>query len=90
MLHYNKIDISKGIDPTKSNKSNYWVFNYVFKFQDYVCNGCHDLTMLSVNIKDIDIIAVKNIDYRCIIYNISKTEAINLLRNSVLPSRAYI
>ena len=30
-----------------------------FNFQDYVCNGCHDLTMLSVNISDIAIITAK-------------------------------
>ena len=96
MLYYNRIDISEGINPTKSNKSrecmicHYWFFNHGFKFQDYVCNGCHDLTMLSVNISDIAIITVKNVDYRCIIHNISKSEAINLLENSVLEDRGYI
>ena len=50
MLHYDRIDVSKGIDPTKSNKSrecmicHYFFFNHGFKFQDYVCNGCHDLS----------------------------------------------
>ena len=37
--------------------------------------------MLSGNIRDIAIITVKNVDYRCIINNISKPKAINLLRN---------
>ena len=46
--------------------------------------------MLSVNIRDIAIIAVKNVDYRCIIHNISKTEAINLLENSILEHCGYI
>ena len=43
--------------------------------------------MLSVNKTDIAIITVKNVDYRCIIHNISKSEAINLLKNSVLENR---
>ena len=30
-----------------------------FKFQDYVCNGCQDLSMLYLNISDIAIITVK-------------------------------
>ena len=64
--------------------------NHGFKFQDYICNGCHDLTMLSVNISDIAIITVKNVGYRCIIYNIGKSEGINLLKNSVLENRVYI
>ena len=46
--------------------------------------------MLSVNISDIAIITVKNVDYRCIIHNISKSEAINLLESSVLKDHAYI
>ena len=30
-----------------------------FKFQDYVCNGCQDLSMLYLNTSDIAIITVK-------------------------------
>ena len=58
---------------------HYWFFDNIFKFQHSVYNGCHDLTMLSVNINDIAIITIKNIDNRCIIQNISKPEAIKLL-----------
>ena len=64
--------------------------NYGLKFQDAVCNGCHDLTILCLNLGDIAVISVKNVDYRCIIHNISKSEAINLLENSVLEDRGYI
>ena len=46
---------------------NYWFFNHGFKFQDSVCNGCHQLTMLSVNISDIAFITAKNVDYYYII-----------------------
>ena len=58
--------------------------------QDSVCNGCHDLTSFCLNISDITIITVKNVDYRCIIHNISKSEAINLLESAVLENRGYI
>ena len=90
MLYYDRFDIRKGVDPIKSNKSreymicHYWFFNHEFKFKDYACNDCQDLTMLNVNISEISVINVKNVDYRCIIYNISISEAINLLKNSVL------
>ena len=50
------------------------VFNHGFRFQDSLCNGCHDLTTLN----DIAITTIKNVDYRCIINEISKSEAINL------------
>ena len=62
----------------------------VFKFQDSVCNVCHDLTMLSVNISDIAIITIKSVDYPWIIHNISKSDAINSLEISVLEARGYI
>ena len=88
--------MSEGIDPAKSNKSkecmicHYWFLNHGFKFQDSVCNGCHDLTMLSIIISDIAIVTVKNVDYLCIIHNISKSEATDLLKYSVVVDRGYI
>ena len=96
MLCYDRIDVSEGIDLAKHNNSkecmicHYWFFNHGFTFQDSACNGSHDLTMLSVNIDVIAIITVKNVDYRCIIHNISKCEAINLLKNYILENRGYI
>ena len=51
-----------------------------FKYQDSVYNGYHDLTMLSVNIKNVAIITVKYVDYRWIICNTSKSEAIKFLK----------
>ena len=56
MLYNERSDISGGIDLTKSNGTkermicHYGFFDHVFKFQDSVCNGCYNLTMLSVNI----------------------------------------
>ena len=67
MLYYDRIDITKGIDPAKSNSSkecmvcHYWFFNHRFKFQDSVCNGYRDLTILCVNISDIAMIIVKGV-----------------------------
>ena len=46
--------------------------------------------MLSVNISDIGIITLKNVDFRCIIYNISKSKAIKLLKYFGLEDRGYI
>ena len=59
MLYYNRIDISQGTDLAKSNKSkeciicDYCFFNHWYEFQDSVSNGCHDLTMLCLNISGI-------------------------------------
>ena len=91
MLYYDRIDISKGVDLTESSKSkermicHLRIFNHGFKF-NYVCNNCYDLTMLCLNISDITITTIKNVDYHCIIHYITKSEAINLLKNSVLEN----
>ena len=96
MLYYDRIDLSEGTDVAKSNNSkectvwHYWFFNHGFKFQNSVCNSCHDLTMLCLDISDIAIITVKGVDYGCIIHNISKSGAIRLLENSVLDDCGYI
>ena len=65
-------------------------FSHGFESQDSVCNGCHDLTMVSVKISNIAIITVNNVDYCCITHNIRKSEAINLLKNSFLEDRGYL
>ena len=85
MLYF---DVSEGTDVNKTSESNkcdichYWHFlNKAFKFQPNVCNGCHDLLMMPMNLSDIAILNIKSADYRCIISGISKNEAINLMQN---------
>ena len=53
MLQYNRIDVSEGIDINKTNKSKecmlcrYWYFKDLgYKFQPFVCNGCHAVSMM--------------------------------------------
>ena len=94
MLYYDRIDISGGIDINKTSASkkcdicHYGYFlNYSFKFQPNVCNRCHDLLMMSINLSDIAILNIKGSDYRCIISLISKNEAINLMQNADLNEK---
>ena len=69
---------------------HYWFFNHGFNFQDSVRNGCLDLTMFCLNISNIVIITVKSVNYCCIIHDANKSEAINLLKHSVLADHGYI
>ena len=41
---------------------------------------------VSVNISDTSILIIKNFNYHCIIHNVSKSEAISSLENSVLEN----
>ena len=95
MLYYDRFDVSEGIDVNKTSASkecdicHYWYFlNYSFKFQPNVCNRCHDLLMMSVNLSNIVILNIKGSDYRCIISLISKNEAINLMLNTDLTQKS--
>ena len=80
MLHYDRIDVREGTDPAKStgNKAcmvcHYWFFNHGFKYEDSVCNDCHNLTMLCLNISDIAMITIEGVDYRCVIDDVSNSK----------------
>ena len=73
----------------KSDICQYWYFlNKGFKFQPYVCNRCHDLLIMSMNLSGIFILKIKSADYYCIITGISKSEALNLLQNIDLTEKS--
>ena len=95
MLYFDRTGVSEGIDVNKTSELNecdicyYWYFlDKDFKFQPNVCNGCHDLLMMSMNLSDISILNIKSADYCCIISRISKSEVINLMRNTDLTEKS--
>ena len=97
MLQYEKISISEGIDTNKTNASkecvvcHYWYFKDVgFKFERHVCNKYHDVLMTAYELKDIAILNVKGVDFRCILWGISRDETINRLNNSVLRDKGVL
>ena len=94
ILYYDRIDVSERIDVNKTTESKecdiwyYWYFlNKGFKFQPNVCNRCHELLMMSMNLSDIAILNTKSVSYCCIISGIIKSEAINLLQNIDLTNK---
>ena len=63
MLYYDRIGVSEGIDVNKKSESkdcdicHYWYFSSKgFQFQPNVCNRCHDLLMMLVNLSNIAIL----------------------------------
>ena len=88
MLHYDRIDVSEGIDVSKTIASKeciiclyYYSFEKGFKFQTNVCNECHDVLMMSMNLNDIAVLNIRNFGYLILIKGISESEAVYLLRN---------
>ena len=46
--------------------------------------------MVVYELKNIAMLNVKGVDYRCYVFNISKSDAINLRNNSVLDNKGVL
>ena len=97
MLQYQKIDVSEAIGVNKATASkecelcHYWFFKDVgFKFEEHVCNKCHDLLTIAYSLKDIAILNAKGATFRCILMGISKNEGLKRLNNSVTYDRGVL
>ena len=91
MLEYERIDISEGIDVNKANSSkecdicHYWYFKDIgFKYESYLCNGCHDLMQKAMGLNNIAIVYIKKNVYRIHFWYMSKDDAINIMNGSNL------
>ena len=58
--------------------------NIGFKYEPYLCNGCHYLIQKAMNFNDVDIVSIKVSGYRTHFWHISKDDAINLMKKSNL------
>ena len=86
MLEYDRIYISEGIDINKTNASkecnicHYWYFlDKSFKYEPYLCNGCHDLMQKAMNFNDVAVADIKEMIIKFIFWYMSKDDAINII-----------
>ena len=97
MLQYQKIDASEGIDVNKTSTSkecelcHYWFFKDCrFKFEEHVCNGCHELLTMAHSLENIAILSTKGTTFRCILWGISKNEGLRRLSSHVLEDKGIL
>ena len=103
MIEYERIDISDGIDISKTNKSkecmfcHYWYFlDKNFSYGPYLCDGCYNIMQKSIDSKNIDIVYVKGNAYRIHFLYMSKhkrkrkPKAISVMNNSNLIDKKGI
>ena len=98
MLQYDTIDASEwiGINKTGASKEciiccHYWYFKDVgYKFEPHVGNSCHDILMMVYELKNITIMNVKGVDYGCVLWNMTRNDAINMLGNSKLDDKGTL
>ena len=97
MLEYDRIDVSKGTDVNKTILSkecdicHYWYFKDIgFKYQPYLCNGCHDLMQKAMSSNNVAIVYVKGNAYGINFWYISKDDAINIVNGSILADNSGV
>ena len=97
MLRYQKIHVSEGFDVNKTSASkecelcHYWFFKDIgFKFEEHVCNKCHELLTIAYSLKDIAILNAKGNTFGCILMGITKNEGLKRLNNSVTYDRGVL
>ena len=88
-LEYDRIDISKGIDANKTSLSkecdicHFLYFKDIgFKYEPYLCNGCHDLMQKAMGFNNVPVVYVKGTTYRINFWYMSKDDAINIINGS--------
>ena len=84
ILYFHRLDLSEGIDVNKTTALK------GFKFKPDVCYGCHDVLIMSMNLRDIVILNIHGVAYLCIINRISNCGVMALLNNTNLNEKCGI
>ena len=94
MLEYERIDISEETDVKKTNllkecdTCHYWYFKDAgFKYETYLCNGCHDLMQKALTFNIVAIVYIKWSAYKIHFWYMSKDDAINTMNGSNLVDK---
>ena len=94
MLEFDRIDISEGIDVNKTSflkECDICHYCYLkdigFKYEKYLCNGCHNLIQKAMSFNNVVIVYVKGSTYRINFWYMSKNNAINIMNGSNLTDK---
>ena len=94
MLEYDRIDVSEEVDVNKTNLlkecdiCHYWYFkNIGFRYESYLCNGCHHLMQKAINFQNVAIVNVKGNAQRIHFWYMNIDDAINIINDSNLVDK---
>ena len=75
----------------KSDICHYCYFKDIgFKYQQYLCNGCHALMQKAMNFNDVALAFIKGNNYRIHFGIWAKNDAINIMTNSNLDEKSEL
>ena len=78
-------DVYKTSELKECNICHRWYFlNKGFKFKTNVCDRCHDLLLMFINVSNVATLIILS----CIISGISKSEPRNLMQNTDLTKKS--
>ena len=61
-----------------------------FKFELHFSNKCHDILMTAYELKEIKVLNTKGINYRCVLWGITKNEAVIRSNKSALEEKGVL
>ena len=64
--------------------------NCNFKYKPQVCDNCHNMSLMAYELEIIAILNAKDIDSTCVIWNMSRNNAIDRSNNSELDDRGSL
>ena len=95
MLEYDRIDISEGSDVKKCKETSgqcslckfYYFLDKNFNYGPYLCNGCDDMSLKAISMKNLAIINDKGNHYGVNFAFMSKKDAFNLIKNASIIAK---
>ena len=92
MLEYDRTDISEGIDIKKCKEKStecslckfYYCLDKNFNYGAYLCNGCYDMSLKAISMKNLAIINHNGNHYRVNFAFINKKDVYNLIENTMI------
>ena len=95
MLYYDRDDVIKGTGTDGNNSKECIICHFQlvihgFKFQNFVLNDCHDLTVLCLNLGNITIITLKMLISIVLFMKLANLQPLIYQRIMYLKTVAYI
>ena len=92
MLEYDRIDISESIDIKKCKGTSrecslckfYYFSDKNFSYGPYLCNGCYDVSLKAISMKNLAIINHNANHYRVDFAFMSKKNPFNLIKDAII------
>ena len=83
MLEYDRIDVNKTCLSKECDICHYRYFKDIsFKYEPYLCNGCHDIMQKAFSFNDVAFVYVKGSSDKIHFWYMSKDGAISITNNS--------